>query len=126
MIHTLLTVIRKHFFIFSSNSKASASESLENLEEMFPQYNRNYAVWNRFKPSGTYYCIKYRLYFLVNSVMGWTCLIKNSYYMHKCILYVKYYMYFCSRTIVNTSSICRTQCTVNLLYTVHTSLWLEV
>ena len=38
---TIHVVQKNHFFKISSNSEASASELLENLEEMFPRYTKH-------------------------------------------------------------------------------------
>ena len=45
--------------IYSSNSETSASELLQNLEEMFPQYYLNSDVINRFKIF-THLCVVHR------------------------------------------------------------------
>ena len=42
---------------FSGNSKAKASELLENIEEMFPCYYTHSNVFNMFKSSATQYCV---------------------------------------------------------------------
>ena len=56
---SLSLIFQKNMFssTFSSNSEVSASELLENLEEMFPQYYMGSDVMSRFKSSTMHWCV---------------------------------------------------------------------
>ena len=56
-IATVSNKVNTSFFSFSSNSEASASELLENLEEMLPQYYNESDVIISFKYSTTFLCV---------------------------------------------------------------------
>ena len=51
------TIMRDTPSRFSSNSEASASELLENIEEMFHRYYLRCDVFSKFKFSTTHHCV---------------------------------------------------------------------